>query len=88
MGLMFTYVAAQAQPSTTSKVGAIVFQVVAQQFHPHLCQALKIWGELLVAVAIKLTGDSTYDKKGGRLWRPPLHTQKGRSLSPLISRSL
>jgi|GEM_PF-2920483 len=76
MGLMFTYVAAQAQPSTTSKVGAIVFQVVAQQFHPHLCQALKIWDELLVAVAIKVTGDSTYDKKGGVYGAPLAYSER------------
>ena len=76
MGLMCTYVAAQAQPSTTSKVGAIVFQVVAQQFHPHLYQALKIWDELHVDVAIKVTGDGTLDKKGGVFGAPLAYSER------------
>ena len=60
------YAAVQAQLSITNEADAAVFQVVVQQFpQPHF-PARKIWDELLVAVAIKVTGDGTFNEKRGR----------------------
>ena len=73
---MYTYVLAPAPLSTTREVIVVVCQAVAQRFpQPHL-PALKIWGELPVAVAIKVTGDSILNKKGGVCGAPFVYLER------------
>ena len=72
MVLLFIYAAVQVQLSITNEADVTVFQVVVQPFPlPHF-QARKIWDELLVAAATKVTGDSSFNKKGGVFGAPLL----------------